>query len=329
MRGLELDSKLNLSLVDKTDRQPRDREVIVRVVSSGICGTDNHIIKGESRVTLPVVLGHEFGGFVQDVGKSVRSLKRGDLVVVDPNIPCHSCAYCREGKFNLCSNLTAIGVDIDGGMSDLCIVPETQAYPVASSFDPTELPFVEPLSCVLHGLDRAAVRSGERVLVIGTGTIGLMFVMLLKEVAAELCIDEPNPVRSGKAATLGGRIKGADRSEYFDVVVECSGTVTGFADAIARVKRGGRVLVFGVAPRKAAASVWPNEIYARELTILGSYVNPSTFSRAVEIVSNKKISLSSFDVKAYKLNEFNDAFEASRSGRYSKVMFSLEERGLD
>ena len=325
MPGLEIDNNLRLSIVKKKRQTLKENEVRVRVLTCGICGTDNHIIKGESRVTLPVILGHEFGGVIEEVGKKVTTLAAGDLVVVDPNIPCHSCEYCHEGSTHLCKRLTAIGVDTDGGMSDHCIVPVQQAYKLPPSFDPKALPFVEPLSCVLHGLDRINVRQGEKVLIIGAGTIGLMYVLLLRGIAGELFIDEMNPVRLTKPLSFGAKQEEHELVGYFDAVIECSGSVPGFEKAVSKVKRGGRVLVFGVAPLEARAQISPNEIYSKELTILGSYVNPYTFQRAIELINAERIPISSFDIKLFSLEDYLIAFAASQSGKFSKVAFSFSE----
>lgn len=325
MLGLELSSNIRLSLVRRSPRVLKENEVLVRVLTCGICGTDNHIIKGESRAAPPVILGHEFGGVIKEIGEEVTTLNVGDLVAVDPNIPCYTCEYCREGNIHLCKKLTAIGVDTDGGMSDSCIVPVRQAYKLPPSFDPQALPFVEPLSCVLHGLDRLNVRQGEKVLVIGAGTIGLMHLVLLKGIAGELFVDEMNPERLAKAVSFEAKREDRKLVEYFDAVLECSGSIAGFEKAITNVKRGGRILVFGVAPIEARAHVSPNAIYSKEITILGSYVNPYTFRRAIETIVSGKIPISGFDVKLFSLQEYEHAFAASRSGEFSKVAFGLAE----
>jgi len=325
MHGLELDSNLKLSISTREDRALKKNNVRVRVTSCGICGTDNHIINGESRVTLPVILGHEFGGIVEEIGSEVRALRSGDFVAINPNIPCGSCEYCQEGKIHLCKNLIAIGVDVDGGMSDHCVVPESQVYKLPSSFNLSNLPFVEPLSCVLHGLDRIDVKHGEKVLIIGAGTIGLMFIMLIREIAGELYVDETVPARLERAITVGGTGNSIDKSEYFDAVLECSGTIAGLEKAIRSAKRGGRILIFGVTPKGSSISLYPNEVYNKELAILGSYVNPHTFPRSIDLIANKKIYLSELKLKTFALKNYVEAFEASRSGMYSKVAFIFED----
>ncbi len=325
MLGLELNEEYKLSLVRRPDRELRPDEVLIKVLASGICGTDRHIMRKESRVTPPVILGHEFGGSVVAVGSKVENVGPGDAVAVDPNISCHACEYCRNGNEHLCEKLTAIGVDIDGGMSDLCVIPSGQAYRLPAGFELRFLPFVEPLSCVLHGMDRISVKHGERVLVIGSGTIGLMHMLLLRGVAGELCVDELNESRLAKAVSLGAGKASKGEIDHFDAVIECSGTVGGFEKAVASARRGGRVLVFGVTPIGDFAQISPNDIYKKELTILGSYVNPNTFSRSIAMIGSGRIPLSRLDVRYFPLEDFKTAFEASASGDFSKVVFQSVE----
>jgi L-iditol 2-dehydrogenase len=325
MIGLELNEERQLSLIRKSNREPGPKDVIVKVLASGICGTDNHIIRGESRVSLPVILGHEFGGTVFRVGPEVTNVSTGDLVAVDPNIVCHICENCRDGNIHLCRNLTAIGVDRDGGMSDICIIPATQAYRVPDGFDPRYLPFVEPLSCVLHGLERISVKHGEKALIIGAGTIGLMHLLLLRDIAGFIAIDEVNGKRLSKALSLGARELTEEATGGFDAVLECSGTVEGFRKAMTSVKPGGRILVFGVTPIGKMAEVSPNDVYRRELTVVGSYLNPNTFNRSIALIASGRIALSSLDVKSFGLERFREAFEASASGEFSKVAFQSAE----
>jgi L-iditol 2-dehydrogenase len=323
--GVQLDESLKLSLVRRSAGNPGPSDISVMVSSCGICGTDNHIVRGESRVSLPVVLGHEFGGRVIATGDKVDGIKVGDIVAVDPNIACHHCDQCRAGNVHLCENLTAIGVDMDGGMSDVCTVPAAQAYVVPAAFDPRYLPFVEPLSCVLHGLDRIAVRQGEKVLIIGAGTIGLMQLLLLREVAGRLDVQELNSKRMAKAASFGAHPAGDGAPVGYDAVLECSGTVAGFEKAVSSVRPGGRILVFGVTPIGKLAQISPNDIYRRELTIVGSYINPNTFSRSIAMIGSGRLPLSGLDVRYFSLEDFEAAFEASASGDFSKVAFQSKE----
>ena len=139
-----------LKVAHKDLRKLNEHEVLVNVTACGVCGTDLHIVEGSSRSSPPVVLGHEFAGIVAEVGKGSDGFKVGDHVAVDPNISCGTCFYCRRGDVHLCKNLRALGVDIDGGMAESCIVPSSQLYHLPSTLTQEQAAFIEPLSCRWH-----------------------------------------------------------------------------------------------------------------------------------------------------------------------------------
>ena len=151
-------------------------EVLVRNKACGICGTDVHIYHGEAGsadVVTPVVLGHEFSGVVEKVGAEVTKVKPGDHVAMDPNIYCNHCRPCRMGKKQNCENLYALGVNANGGFAEYAVCPDTQCFKVKEEIDFDVAAMAEPLACVLHGIDQAAIKPGQDVLVIGGGTIGV------------------------------------------------------------------------------------------------------------------------------------------------------------
>ncbi len=119
---------VGLRLVEEDVPQLGPGEILIKVKAVGVCGTDAHIIKGESASTVPVILGHEYAGEVVAVGEGVTSFEVNDRVCVDPNIYCYSCYYCHNGKVHLCSNLTALSVDIDGGFAEYSVLPAAQAH---------------------------------------------------------------------------------------------------------------------------------------------------------------------------------------------------------
>ena len=127
--------------------EPRigSNDVLVAPSHTGICGTDLHIYRGEfhGRVTFPAILGHEFGGIIQEVGKDVTGLRRGDRVVVDPVISCHSCPACRTGHLNACQALKLLGIDLDGGFGQYVAAPASHVYPLPEEIPLTHAPMVE------------------------------------------------------------------------------------------------------------------------------------------------------------------------------------------
>jgi len=125
-----------LKLTDYALRKPETGEVLIKVLACGICGTDIKIVAGKSAAAPPVILGHEYCGVIEEIGDQVNNISAGDFVSIDPNIFCGECRFCRSGKINLCENLRALGVDIDGGFADYCLVPAKQCYKIPASMNP-------------------------------------------------------------------------------------------------------------------------------------------------------------------------------------------------
>lgn len=321
----------SLEVVDRPVRSPGTGEVLVRIEACGVCGTDLHIVEGSSHSTPPVVLGHEYGGVIEAVGGAVQDLRPGERVAVDPNISCGTCFFCRRGMVHLCKNLRALGVDIDGGMAELCVVPSAQAYCLPDGFPRDAAPFVEPVSCAVHGIDRAGIRSGDTVVILGGGTIGLIMLQLARHAGATRTIvvetrDWKREVAQGLSATLAVGPQSAKEAvldlapEGADVVIECAGTALTAALAISLVRRGGTVAFFGVCPKGETIPVEPHEVFLRELTIVGSYVNPHTFDRAIQLLSAGIVRVDSFRIRRFPLDEVHDALRALKEGETLKSM---------
>ncbi len=327
MKSAQFEKPHQLKVIDKPIRRPDEGEILVNVEGCGVCGTDLHIVEGTSRSTPPVVLGHEYFGFIEEMGRGVEGLKKGQRVAIDPNISCGTCFYCRRGLVHLCANLKALGVDIDGGMAQYCTLPQHQAYALPTDLSPEVFVFVEPLSCAIHGADRANIQLGDTVVIVGGGTVGLLMLQLVKnagaarvivvepleykrdiaeKVGADLCIDPSN--QDVKAAILDLTGVGAD------IVIECVGKVQTVELSLQLVRRGGTVEFFGVCPFDATVPIRPNEVYFKELTIIGSYLNPHTFARSIELLRSKKVSVDSFLMKKFPLEGVHDALRELRDG---------------
>jgi 2-desacetyl-2-hydroxyethyl bacteriochlorophyllide A dehydrogenase len=317
--------------------------VVLKVNTCGVCGTDSHIYQGEFLVRFPVVPGHELSGEVVEVGSSVTHVAVGDWVTVDPNIVCGVCPYCRVGQINLCDNLHAVGVRMDGGFAGYCRAPAKQVYRLPEGMSLLEGAFAEPLACCLHGTDRAGLRAGDRVLVIGGGSIGLTMVQLaLAAGASHVILSEPSESRRGLGVVLGATaalnpVATDVRGEVLelteggaDLVIECAGTARTAEQAVACARKGGRVLFFGVAPEAAIAELRPYDIFLRELTILGSFVNPFTHQRALEALAKGRVKVEPLVSHRYPVAAFEEALAMSRSPQAVKVVVqpSLEEAAV-
>jgi len=318
------------NVVNRNLRRLQDGEVLVRVEACGICGTDLHIVDGTSRSTPPVVPGHEYSGIVEDPG-NVQGIEQGARVAIDPNISCATCFYCRRGLVHLCTGLRALGVDIDGGLAEFCIVPKEQLHLLPADMAPETGAFIEPLSCAVHGLDRARITSGDSVVILGGGTAGLIMLQLVRNAgAAVIIVVEPLTQKRGIARVLGADLvldpssddivaAVMERTEVgADVVIECVGKPATMQMSLTLARRGGVVEFFGVCPIGATIPVEPNLVYFKELTIVGSYVNPHTFTRAATLLNAGKVRTESLLIQQFPLEGVHEAFAALREGRTLK-----------
>jgi threonine dehydrogenase-like Zn-dependent dehydrogenase len=320
-----------LNIVTKDLRTLRDDEILVKVEACGVCGTDVHIVEGQSRSSPPVVLGHEYAGIIEGRGEKSLGLSVGQRVAVDPNIACGSCYYCRRGLVHLCMNLRALGVDIDGGMAEYSIVPAIQAYQLPAGMPVEASAFVEPVSCAVHGIDKAQIRVGDTVVILGGGTIGLIMLQLARSAgAARTVVVEPVAHKRAVAQHLGADFvlnpeetdpKSAvlDLTQVgADVVIECVGKPGTMQLALDLARRGGVVEFFGVCPIGETIPVEPNQVYFKELTIVGSYVNPHTFARAITLLESGKVNINDFQIDRFPLDGVHDALTYQRESRTLK-----------
>lgn len=271
------------------------QEVRIRVKSCGICGTDQHIYhghQGSAAVTPPVVLGHELAGEVVEIGAGVTGLQVGDRVSVDPNIYCGSCGYCRNGRPHLCDHLQAVGVTRDGGMGEYCVAPSPNCYVLPDQLSYIEGAMVEPLGCVLHGFKKLDIRPTHKVLLIGGGFIGQLFLQLVKQRGvARIIVSDPAVEKHAALLALGAEevVLPAGESleklkDSADVVIECVGRQQSMELAIQAARKGGQVLLFGVASPDTQIQVSPFAVFTKELQIFGSFINPHTHEEAIAII---------------------------------------------
>ena len=283
-------------------------EVLVDVLACGLCGTDRHILRGEYPSRLPLVLGHEFGGRIRSSSPE-SSWRPGDLVSVDPNISCGECVDCIAGRVALCPSRYALGVDVDGGLSEVVVVPESQLHRVAD-VDPHHLAFVEPLACCLRGMDLAHLEGREHVAVVGGGVMGQLVVQLAAIAgAARVTLITRQASRRRLAEKLGATDSfsptdvDAALQRSFDVVFECAGVLETFAPSLALARRGGSVILLGIPPEGATVPVSPFGLVVDELRIQGSFLNPLTQERAAQLVGSGTLHLDPLMSRVLSLDE--------------------------
>ena len=298
MKAVVLSAVNNLAIAEVEKPKPGVKECLVKVLACGICGTDRHIYHGEYPSAKPVILGHEFGGVIEEVGSNSK-FKVGQVVSVDPNIICGTCPDCVAERTAFCPDLTALGVNINGGLAEYVLTPDSQIYPVKADLNPLHLAFIEPLACSIRGLDLANLKGGEKVAVLGGGVIGLLVVQLAKLAgASEIVLITRQKFRRDVALKIGATRVIDPNSEdvntavtNMDVVFECAGAVETFKQAQNISRRGGSVIVLGLTASDVTLEVNPFNIVVNELRIQGSFLNPLTQGRAAELVESGKLNL--------------------------------------
>ena len=323
MKAAVLEAIKRIAVKDIPTPIPKDDEVLIKVKTCGMCGTDLKLYNGQYSARVPVVPGHEYSGEIVALGKNVRNLKVGQRVVSDPNESCGKCYWCRNHQPCFCKELAAYGVLRDGGFAEYCTASEKGVYPVPEGVDDETAAFAEPVSCVVHAVDRVNFRSGETVAIIGGGPMGQIHLQFaLCSSSRKVILIEPEETRRQMAKGFGAHVvinpKEGDHKEQVlaeteglgpDVVVEVVGRADTIELAVELAKRGGQVLIFGFAPEGQKASIIPFNVLSRELTILGSWVNPYSYSRALEVLASGRIQVKPLISNRLKLDNISEAYK--------------------
>ena len=315
-------------------------ELVLRNQVCGVCGTDVHIYHGEpgsADVNPPVVLGHEYSGEVVEVGEGVTGFAVGDHVTVDPNIYCGHCAYCQNGKKQLCPSMEAIGVTRDGGFAQYSRIPASQAFKLEPTVPWEAAAMAEPLACCLHGIDLAGIQVGDKVCVVGGGAIGLLMVQLAKlSGASQIVLSEPNEKRRQVGLQLGANAAldptRPDAQETFaqvldggaNVVIECVGNVPAVKSAFQFAGKGATVLLFSVPKVDATFDLPLFDVCKKELTIKGSFVNPDTHARAVALINSGKVDFGPIITHRFPLDQLPEAIAMQMSDASIKVVVEAQ-----
>ncbi len=340
MRALVYHSPTELRIEDVQRPAVGDSDVLIRVQYCGICGTDIHIYNGEGgsyEVTPPLIMGHEFSGIVEQVGKNVQSIGVGDQVTVNPNDMCGHCHYCQNAAEQFCEHAIGYGTTRDGGFAQYCVVSEKQVFKFNNDIDLLTASMAEPLSCCIHGIDLCHVQVGDDVLIIGGGPIGLIMLQLARMAGANrVVLSEPISEKRELAKQLGASATIdplADDVEaqlqqhcpYPSVVIECVGNVRTIQNAIDWAGKGATVMMYGLTGPDAEIAVRPDIIFKKEIKLTSSFINPYTFERAVRILDAGTLRLRELISDVIPLKNAVDAFSNQEYRRKGKVVIQLND----
>jgi D-arabinitol dehydrogenase (NADP+) len=322
MRAVLYTKPLTYSLDELPDRGLEPGEVRLAVLRVGVCGTDMHLHQGHFGARYPRTPGHEIVGEVIEVTEG-SGFSVGDRVAVEDGVYCGTCAACKAGRFLHCTDIRALGVSLPGGAAERLVVSATKCYSIGG-LDLDVAVLAEPLACVIHAMDRLAIRAGARVLVLGSGTAGqLLAIMARRNGASEVTVAGSSPFKLGIAKDLGAdRIVAVDRTpgaiqtalggiapKGFDVVIDATGAVSMLESAIDLASIGGTILVYGVAGAADRLAVSPYEVFKRELTIMGSYAQALNIGRAVSYLENLPEGINRLITHRFGLGEYGRALE--------------------
>ncbi|HZM87098.1 MAG TPA: alcohol dehydrogenase catalytic domain-containing protein [Blastocatellia bacterium] len=306
-------------------------DVLLRVDRVSICGTDIHILSDPPGhpATSGSILGHEYVATVTDIGDGVINVKPGDRVVIDPNITCGLCDYCRMGLTNVCENMTTLGIFRHGGLAEFNLAPAKALHKIDRDVPPERACLAEPLACVWHAFEKTNVVPGESVAILGAGPIGLLFLMLFKTAGAgRVFVIEPTDFRRQTAERLGADVinpKSEDAAAEVkaitrigvDVAVDAAGSL--LPEALNLVRRGGRVILFGV-NQNAERSLNQYAITRYEASVIGSFIQRTAFPKVARILEAGTLQVEKLITHRLRLADVGDALEAMRVGEAIKAV---------
>lgn len=277
MKAISCAAPGQLALIDIPTPELKPGWVRVSIKHIGICGTDYHIFEGTHPfLEYPRIMGHELSGTVADAN-GAEGLEDGDPVVINPYLPCYTCPACLEGKTNCCETLKVIGVHSDGGMAEEIVMPAVNLYP-ATGLSLRDAAMVEFLAIGAHAVRRSELKADSRVLVVGSGPIGLGVAYFAKIAGGDVTVVDAAPDKIEATHALGFRTFGvgdldgnefkATRKTGFDAVFDATGSIRAMNASMHHARHGGSYTLVGVIKGDL---VWPDpEVHRRELTIRAS-----------------------------------------------------------
>ncbi len=328
-------------LIDAPEPEVGINDVLIRVLRTGICGTDLHIRAWDAwaqrTIPVPMIVGHEFVGEVVEIGSNVNDFAPGDIVSGEGHLVCGRCRNCMAGRRHLCAHTQGVGVDRTGAFAELIALPMTNVWKHAPGIDLDVAAIFDPFGNAVHTALAFPVL-GEDVLITGAGPIGIMAAAIVRHAGARhVVVTDMNPYRLELARRIGvthaldvrrGSIADAQRelamTEGFDVGLEMSGNPVALHDMLANMAHGGRIAMLGI-PSEEIAIDW-NRVIFNMLTIRGIYGREMYESwYAMTVMLQSGLDISPVITHRFSYGDFEQAFAVAASGDSGKVVLDWEQ----
>lgn len=319
------DNKIIIKEVENV-KLDNNKGAIVKVLGCGLCGSD--IVKFVHKIAKNgTVLGHEIVAKIVDIN-SETNFKIGDEIVTSHHIPCGKCIYCKHGNVSMCKHFKSTNIR-PGGFSEYVYLSEEHLQNVAhlkpSNLTNVEASFYEPLGCIVRAVKRANLLDGDEVLVVGLGSIGILTAQALKAYGAKVTGCDLIPERIEVLKSLGidaTDVRTLPEENKFDAIYMTSGADKAIDTALKYVRNGGKIVVFSSTPHDETS--YPNnEIYYRELTVMGSYSPaPIDLADSLELLRTEKVKVKDLSTE-YKLDDIEKAFEDTMANRIMKAYIKI------
>ena len=306
---------------------PSEGEVLVRILSVGVCGSDVHYYEhgriADFVVRSPLVLGHESSGQIVEVGKGVSRARVGERVAIEPGQPCGHCGQCRAGRYNLCPNIRFHGTPpVDGTLSEFVAVRSELAYSVPDEISDNAAALLEPLSVGIWANRKAGTQIGTSLLIAGAGPIGLVTTMVAHAAGAtRIAVSDVNRNRLSAAVASGATetvVPGSDLAGEFDAFIDCSGSAAAIDAGVRLVRPAGSVVLVGMGADELRLPL--GVVQQRELVITGTFRYANTWPTAIALAASGRVSLDSLVTGEYGLADTEKALTAGRDQHSVKAV---------
>lgn len=321
----------DMRILDAAMPAPKEDEVLIKVEYVGICGSDIHGF--ESGPFIPpkdpnqkIGLGHECAGTVVSVGSKVKKFKAGDRVNIEPGVPCGTCRYCREGRYNICPDVDFMATQPNyrGALTNYLVHPESMTYHLPENVDTMEGALVEPAAVGMHAAAEAAVRPGDKIVILGAGCIGLMTLQACRAMgASEIVVVDIIEKRLAMAEKLGAaavvngmkensekRVKELLGDWGADIVFETAGSPKTAAQALNMVTRGGKIMIVGTISGDTPINFLKIN---REVKIQTVFRYANNYPMTIDAIASGRFDVKSMVTDIYPYEEVQRAFEESLS----------------